>query len=198
MWSLLLPARCGGCGAPGGALCPRCRRELAALAAAGPAGAHGIAAAVPFVGVGRALVTGLKFRNQRALAEPLAELLAQRVAAEAVASTLQVVTWAPTSSARRRRRGVDQAELVARRLARQIGLPCRPLLRRLAGQPQTGRSRAERLSGPRFVARPLPTGCRVLVVDDVVTTGATLRAAGAALQRAGAALVLAVAVAATP
>jgi predicted amidophosphoribosyltransferase len=168
------------------------------LAAAGPASAHGIAAAVPFVGVGRAVVTALKYRNQRAIAGPLAELVAQLIAGEAVASALQVVTWAPTSGERRRRRGVDQAELVARRLARQIGLPCRPMLRRLAGDPQTGRSRAERLSGPQFVARPLAPARRVLLVDDVVTTGATLRAAAAALQQAGAALVVPVAVAATP
>lgn len=198
MWSHLLPARCAGCGVAGLALCSCCRRELAVLAAAGPAGAHGIAAAVPFVGVGRVAVTGLKYRNRRGVAEPLAELLAGRVVDAAYGAGVQVVTWAPTSDARRRHRGVDQAELVARRLAHRIGLPCRPLLRRVAGAPQTGRSRVERLSGPRFVARPLATGSRVLVVDDVVTTGATLRAATQALRGAGATLVLPVAVAATP
>jgi predicted amidophosphoribosyltransferase len=65
------------------------------------------------------------------------------------------------------------------------------------GTPQTGRSRRERLTGPAFVARRRVRGA-VLVVDDVVTTGATLRAAEAALQQAGARAVHCLAAAATP
>jgi predicted amidophosphoribosyltransferase len=112
---------------------------------------------------------------------------------------LDVVTWAPTATSRRRRRGYDQAELLARAVAAHVGRPCRPLLRRLdrAG-PQTGRPRAERLArAPTFVARRR-LGGNVLLVDDVVTTGATLHAGATALLVGGASRVQAIAAAATP
>ena len=110
-----------------------------------------------------------------------------------------VVTWAPTAPGRRRARGYDQAEVLARAVGRSLGVPVRGLLRRTdrAG-PQTGRRRAERLArAPTFVAtRRVPD--RVVVVDDVVTTGATLQAAASALVAGGAHSVRAVAAAATP
>jgi predicted amidophosphoribosyltransferase len=71
-------------------------------------------------------------------------------------------------------------------VARQLGVPCRRLLVRSGpAVAQTGRSRVERLNGPEFVARPDIAGQRAIVVDDVVTTGATMRAAAAALRHAG-------------
>jgi hypothetical protein len=82
-----------------------------------------------------------------------------------------VVTWAPTVSSR------------ARRVV--------PTLRRIGRGRQVGRDRVQRIDGVRFVAQPgsVPAGARVVVVDDVCTTGATLHAAGAALLDAGAARV---------
>jgi predicted amidophosphoribosyltransferase len=144
--------------------------------------------------VGRRLLLGLKYRNALAVVAPLAARMVRLVDPVEV----DVVTWAPTSARHRRRRGFDQAELLARAVAHGLGLPCRRLLRRTTSQAQTGRSRAERLAGPSFVARPLPAPQRVLVVDDVVTTGATLRAAAEALGRAGAEAVRCIAGAATP
>ena len=108
-----------------------------------------------------------------------------------------VVTWAPTTPERRAERGFDQAELVARHLAAMLGLPVRRLLRRTSSGHQTGSPRTVRLGGPVFVARPAQ-GLHVVVVDDVVTTGATFAAAIDALGRAGAAWVECVAVARTP
>jgi len=134
-------------------------------------------------GPARELVARLKYRNARSSLDWLATGLAELVWA---ADQPTAVTWAPTTSARRRQRGFDQAELLARRLARRLALPCPRLLQRLPGQPQTGRSLADRRVGPVFapVGRRAPVGA-VLLVDDVVTTGATLAAASTALGRAG-------------
>jgi ComF family protein len=141
---------------------------------------------------GRELVARLKYRNARS---PLRWLTAS-MAALAPAGPA-VVTWVPTTTRRRRDRGFDQAELLARGVARHLGAPCRPLLRRAPGLPQTGKSLVERLAGPRLAAARAVAG-RVILVDDVVTSGATVTAAAAVLRRAGAAEVIVVAAARTP
>jgi predicted amidophosphoribosyltransferase len=140
-----------------------------------------------------AAVADLKYRNRRGRLGRLATELA----AEVPGGPYDVVTWAPTSRRRARTRGYDQAQLLAGAVARRLGAPHRRLLtRRGDPAPQVGRSRAQRLVAPTFVAR-CPAGARVLLVDDVVTTGATVSAAAAALLEAGAALVDVVCVART-
>ena len=131
----------------------------------------------------RSVILALKNRNGRAIAGVLAADMATRL----VGSQPDIVTWAPTARSRLARRGYDPAELLARSLARRLGVPCRCLLRRAPHSgPQSGKNREARMEGPRFVGRaPAPPG-RVLVVDDVITTGATLLAATDALLRAGA------------
>jgi predicted amidophosphoribosyltransferase len=131
--------------------------------------------------VARQLLTGLKNGQQRWLVPRLAEPLAALVPDEPDL----LVTWAPTGPDRRRRRGFDQAELLARAVARRAGLRTASLLRRLPGPPQSGRSREERRAPAGFVARPVH-GRGVLVIDDISTTGATLTAAARALRAAGA------------
>jgi predicted amidophosphoribosyltransferase len=185
MESMIFQIRCAGCDAPGAAVCTTCRFAL--LGPRPQPGAHGVHAAVPFTGRARRVVLGLKYRNRRQVARHLAGLVVNAVVVNGDHRDLDLVTWAPTSSARRRSRGFDQGELVARHVARQLGVPCRRLLVRSGPTvAQTGRSRVERLNGPEFVARPGLDGRRVIVVDDVVTTGATMRAAAAALRHAGA------------
>lgn len=152
--------------------------------------------AVAYAGRARKLILGLKYRNERATARLLAEVLIHRLDSDH--RSADVVTWAPTSSQRRRQRGHDQAELIARAIARQIHRPCRALLVNQAVATQTGARREQRLSGPRFRARRCRRYVHVIVVDDVVTTGATLRAAAHALNVAGASRVSTLAVAATP
>jgi competence protein ComFC len=154
-----------------------------AAAAHGPAihSPDGIAAAYPFEGVTRELILALKFRHGRSAAGVLAAQMVRRLRLDHV----DVVTWAPTSARRVRRRGYDQAEAIARAVARQLGVPCCRLLYRAHGAPQTGKSRSDRLVGPAFRGRPPRRGLVVLVVDDVVTTGATLRTAAEALHLAG-------------
>jgi ComF family protein len=131
------------------------------------------------------LIVALKFRHRHSAAAALATHMVRRLRI----TDVDVVTWAPTSARRVRRRGYDQAEVIARAVARQLGVPCRRLLYRSHGAPQTGKSRQERLVGPAFRARSPRDGLVVLVVDDVVTTGATLRTAGDALRAAGVARV---------
>lgn len=142
-------------------------------------------------GPARDLVARVKYRNARAAVGWLATGMAALVADAPIA----VVTWAPTSPAHRRRRGFDQAELLARRVAAELDRPCRSLLARAAGPAQTGRSRADRRRGPSFTARRSLAGAAVLVVDDVITTGATMGAAATALRAAGAGSIVAVAAA---
>lgn len=159
-----------------------------------------VVAAVPFAGRPRDVLLGFKYGNRRQLAHHFAGLLVNRLIRAGVdASDFDVVTWAPTSRAHRQRRGFDQAEVVARRVAAQLGLPCRRLLERdRASVAQTGLDRIERLHGPVFRASPAARGQRVLVIDDVVTTGSTLRSAAAALRDGGATAVQRAAVATTP
>lgn len=144
------------------------------------------------------LIRSLKYRNQRRVVADLAERLVNSILADPDAPIFDIVTWAPTSMLRHRQRGYDQSELLAKAVAGRLGLRCRRLLYRDRSAPQTGRNRQERLNGPMFRARPLRHPCRVLVIDDVVTTGSTLRAAAHALDLAGASEVCLLAVAATP
>lgn len=189
---MLLTSPCAACGglAPAGvAVCGRCTAELSPPPSLSvPLGLDACSTLLGYDDVERSLITALKNRQRRDLVGWLAAGLAAEVFEPAVGV---VVTWAPTSPERRRRRGFDQAELLAQALARRWGRPCRPLLRREPGPPQAGRSRIERRAHPGFAAlRPVPR--RVLLVDDVATTGATLTAAARALRRAGAAEVTAV------
>ena len=98
---------------------------------------------------------------------------------------IDIVTWAPTSARRRRERGYDQARLLARSVARQLGIRSRATLNRRGSDPQVGLSRRERLLGPAFVARRRGRGERVLIVDDVITTGSTITMAVNTLAKAG-------------
>ena len=191
--------RCPACGRVGPVPCAGCRASLPrAPGLVPPSGCDVCRALLAYEGSARRLVTGLKYRNDRAvlgwLADGLGGLLTPPEGA--------VVTWAPTSARRRRQRGYDQAELLARAVARRWRRPCRALLQRRPGPHQTGRSLADRQGGVPLVAvagrvrRPAPT--HVVVVDDVLTTGATLRTAALALRAVGVVWVAGLTAAATP
>lgn len=168
---------------------------MPAPALADPFGVDACLALLSYEGPGRELVARLKYRNHRGALPGLARAMAALVADP---GAVDVVTWAPTTAARRRQRGFDQAELLARATARHLRRPCRRLLVRLPGPAQTGRLLAERRGGPRFRARRRLPNSSVLIVDDVITSGATVAAAAGALRQAGAATVVALAAARTP
>lgn len=183
-----LPPLCASCGRSlpsSGATCPTC------AAGRGPSTLRSIRAAALHEGAVRDAVLALKYRGQRRLAEPLGDLLAEAIRASGELPDALVPV--PLHSARRRARGYNQAELLARRCARRLGVPCetRALLRRRATPPQVGLSSAERLAnvaGAFAVAEPAAVrrlgAKRVLLIDDVTTTGSTLDAAASALAAA--------------
>ena len=192
---MLLTKLCAGCGEPGPSPCRGCMADMRAVGEMPPPEPlSGLWAAFAYVGAGRELLARLKYRNQRSSVRWLASAMAAALPPGLPAVAL---TWAPTSHQRRRRRGFDQAELLARALGRELGLPVVALLKRVDAAGQTGRSRSQRSRAPEFSSRR-PPPATVLLVDDVVTTGATLQAAAQSLIREGANRVDAVVAGATP
>lgn len=206
MLDLLLPRRCLVCGAGGTQLCAGCLERLPRLGpplcarcgaptawpvrrcreCAGRRLAFASArAAVAYDDAVRRIVTGWKERGLRALADGAAGIVAETVPCPAGAAT---VTFVPPDAGRRLERGHHPAERLAEALAARWQLPCTPLLARAgAARRQRGLSLAERRRNVsrafRATARA-PT--RVLLVDDVYTSGATVSAAATALRVAGA------------
>jgi ComF family protein len=212
---LALPAACSGCRREGEPLCARCRPALDArleLAGGTPIGLPADLPApllqlewcAPFNGPVRAALHDLKYAGERRLAEPLGAAVARRWGRVGVGA--EVVVPVPVHVERERQRGYDQAALIARVAARHLGLPVALALERgraTVAQFELGRDEraanvagAFRLRGRDASAPWAAVGGRwVLLVDDVVTTGATLAACADALERAGARAVSAIAVA---
>jgi predicted amidophosphoribosyltransferase len=210
--ALAVPPRCAACRAPGrraaDVLCGGCRRALPWLPAACcprcalpvpcggrcPARAspfHAAWAAVAYEGVARDVLHALKFAGAR----PLADTMAAQIAAGAPPGLLAgTVVAVPSHPGRRRARGYDPAELLARALARRTGLPYERVLRRGGGSVrQVGAPRHVRRAPGRLpITAVRPARRDVVLVDDVHTTGATLEACAGALLRAGAERVAAV------
>src|SRR3954470_18016630 len=163
---------CPGCGRHGDPVCAVCAEWLhPAPPASPPFGVDAWWAAFAYEGVAREVVARVKYRGARAAIPWLADAVVAACAPPLPA--VDVVPWAPTSRERRRRRGFDPAELLARAVARRLRVRGACALKRGRGPPDAGLDGAERRRGPSYsVRRAVPPS--VLVVDDVATTGATL------------------------
>lgn len=207
MIALLAPHCCSGCGVEGAVVCRAC---ATALPTAGeicyrclevslegvacqkclptlPFGA--VQAATDYFGLSRQLVRILKFHHAAAAARPMARLMAPLLAGYPDAYLLPV----PTATTRVRQRGYDQAKLLTKELAALSGLPRLDCLARLSQAHQVGAARQQRLLQMRGAFRIKNTrlipGAHIILIDDVLTTGATLEAAARTLLQSGAARV---------
>jgi ComF family protein len=168
--------------------CPHCRDEKFPFERAVRLG--------PYDGVLRDVILRLKNQNGEGLAEILGRLWVLHARERLAELNVQIVVPVPLHWWRRWRRGYNQAETLARAVAAGMRLPCWPrCLRRIRNTPQQSLQssptiRKENVRGA-FVARPgiALAGKRVLLIDDVMTTGATAADASRALRRAGAAAV---------
>jgi ComF family protein len=195
-YDFLFPRRCVGCGREGGFICPSCRASLLPIAppicsrcgiplsrgslcsscAGWKADINGIRSAFRFEGPARQTVHQLKYQNLKAIAPEMAALLVS----------------VPLHPKRLKERGYNQSALLARELGRITGLDVDEdsLLRqrntRSQARTQNVAERRENVSGAFVCQNHNLTGRRVMLVDDVATSGATLNAGAAALKEAGA------------
>lgn len=182
-------AKCRSCAQPipGGDLCIACTLDPLPVDWCDAWGA--------WAGVLERLLHALKFQRHDFLDDSLAALLEETLPDR----ELDVIAGVPMHAAKERKRGYNQAELLARALSRRIGVACdmRLLTRRTAGAAQSTLPKRERAANVRgaFAASPRAKGKRILVVDDICTTGETLRACASALRAEGASRVCVIAVA---
>ncbi len=190
---LLFPPRCAFCGRVGvHGVCAACERSLPRMETALREGAGFGRCAVPlrYEGAVRTALLRFKFHGVRSAAEGLGALLAQ-CAAEELGGQFDVVTWAPVSDKRRRERGYDQAYLLARQAAKAWGAePVAMLRKRRDNAQQSGLDAAARRGNVIGVyeaaEREKVENARILLVDDIITTGATLGECARVLKEAGA------------
>ncbi|WP_436775607.1 ComF family protein [Yinghuangia sp. YIM S09857] len=212
---LVLPARCAGCGGPGAAVCSACRAHLRrppreVRPDPAPAGLPAVFAAAPYEDPVRAILIAYKEHGVHAASAPLGAALAAAVLAATRPGDAPVLVPVPSARRAVRARGRDTTRRLALRAAadlRKQGVPARvlPALRHIRTvRDQSGLRASERVAnvtGALGVSRrlaPLYGGISVVIVDDLVTTGASLAEAVRAVAAADGRVCGAAVVAATP
>jgi ComF family protein len=185
----IAPHDCLGCGAEGDLLCAACLKRLPPAKEQPPNPENhldGVRSAALYQGVAKTLVWQLKSAGVQSAAGLMASKMKQLV----TDCSEVIIVPVPTAASRVRQRGYNQAALLARALARQARLPCVDCLARHGQAHQVGATRAERLrqlnGALRVTKQSVIKNAHIILVDDVVTTGATLEAAAAVLKAAGA------------
>jgi ComF family protein len=202
--ALIAPHVCKGCGAEGHLLCGTCANGLQSVpprcyrcqritkdfrvctSCRSQSSLFAVWPCTAYTPLPKAVLHSLKFERAQAAARDLAAAMAAKL--DLVGPL--VITHVPTVPARVRKRGYDQAALIARELAHLTGIPYIPLLARTGSGRQVGQTRLQRRRQMEGAFRPtaaqvLQNG-HVLLVDDVLTTGATCEAAARTLRQAGA------------
>lgn len=197
------PYECLGCGNEGGLLCSECRSLFGQIpercyrckklsvgnktctSCRSSTPLHTVQAVTIYEFIAKDLVWYLKFQGVQSAAKETAQLMAAQLEDNEV-----LLVHVPTASTRVRQRGYDQARLLARALSRQSKLPFCPLLVRVGQHHQVGASREQRVTqladAFRVTDKLTVQGAHIVLVDDVLTTGATLEAAAKVLKAAGA------------
>lgn len=193
---LLVPPACVGCRSPidpDRSVCDDCLRELDTSGPIGEPAVAGIDAVVsvtPHNGVGRSILGAYKFNGLFGMGDFIAARMSE---VAPVAGESGCLVPVPAASVRKRLRGFDTADELSGRISEWVDWPCRPgTLARIGFGRQRGRGRESRLADPPKVEAGTAHSGTVLLVDDVLTTGATLGACARVLRESGAERVLAV------
>ena len=195
---LLFPPKCPFCqkilDAPKAPLCPDCQGKLPWLQGGemvrAVEGTSGCLSPLAYREPVPQAVHRYKFPGNPSYGRPFGLLMAQ-CALDGLKEPVDLVTWVPLSRTRRKQRGFDQAELLARTAAGELGVPVRPLLEKVQNNgPQyhleDEAARRANVQGVYRLREKDLSGLRILLVDDVVTTGSTLGECARMLEKAGA------------
>lgn len=209
LWKIVYPPRCLLCRAlltsgegmplcsrcqcrfsPAGLLCPCCEQRISAekCSCKPEPLLNGLYAVSWYQGEWRKMLHQLKYEGGRRLSRPLGGWLGQLLVREA-RWPLDLVVPLPLHRLRERDRGYNQSKLLARYVAREMGLPMVPLLKKARATPaQTGLSRPQRranMAGAFSVSSRRFIPARVLLIDDIYSTGATVKEAARVLYNSG-------------
>ncbi|MBC7871848.1 MAG: ComF family protein [Chitinophagaceae bacterium] len=189
---LLFPPQCAGCDRVDSIWCSRCHTQLVSTGVIAPKKAvtetFMVASTGLHDGILQQAVQGLKYQHVRLLSGELGHRLS--AALELLGWTIDVIVPVPLGEKRLKERGYNQAQLIAERLAAEMAVPCLPyaLRRRRETQSQVGlnaQQRSENMVDAFEADAAQLKGLRVLIVDDVLTTGSTLNACAQAALAAG-------------
>jgi len=175
-------------------ICPKCRKELPYTENGGILKGNFFTSCVSplyYENDVREALLRFKFSQMTAYAQPFGKLLSE-CAEEYIEEQVDIISWVPLSKKRLRKRGYDQAKLLAEAVSKELGIPCVPVLQKkrdTAPQSRTGgaEKRKRNIAGAyEVIDKNRIDGKTILLIDDIVTTGSTLAECARTLGRGGA------------